>query len=115
MQRESMFKWRRVAKSYRQFIQINEVNEFFDFILKNSYLYIQVQLVFRMKLSVVNTFQFAICALAFTTFSIDMSKPENRMPLTFTLLLTTVTFKLVVNKNLPKISYLTYLASTCLN
>jgi hypothetical protein len=52
---------------------------------------------------------FAIGSLAFATFALEMEKPESRMPLTFTLVLTTVTFKLVVTKNLPKISYLTYL------
>ena len=47
--------------------------------------------------------------LAFATFSVAEDKPENRLQLSFTLVLTTITFKFVVNQNLPKISYLTYL------
>ncbi|CAD5124063.1 DgyrCDS12366 [Dimorphilus gyrociliatus] len=50
-----------------------------------------------------------ICSLAFATFTVDYKLPQNRLQLTFILLLTTVTFKFVVNQSLPKISYLTYL------
>lgn len=35
--------------------------------------------------------------------------PQNRLQLSFTLVLTGVTFKFVVNQGLPRISYLTYL------
>ncbi|ESN99604.1 hypothetical protein HELRODRAFT_176769 [Helobdella robusta] len=52
---------------------------------------------------------FSICSLAFATFTVKPEAPESRLPLTFFLVLTTVTFKFVVNKSLPKISYLTYL------
>lgn len=50
-----------------------------------------------------------ICSLAFTTFTVDFRKPENRLQLSFILLLTTITFKFVVSQTLPRISYLTYL------
>ena len=53
--------------------------------------------------------------LAFATFSVSEAKPENRLQLSFTLVLTTITFKFVVNQNLPKISYLTYLVSVNIN
>lgn len=52
---------------------------------------------------------FSISSLAFSTFTVNLSTPESRLPLTYILVLTTVTFKFVVNKSLPKISYLTYL------
>ncbi|ESN99603.1 hypothetical protein HELRODRAFT_176768 [Helobdella robusta] len=51
----------------------------------------------------------AICSLAFATFTVSLETPHFRLQLTYLLLLTTVTFKFVVNKSLPKISYLTYL------
>jgi len=50
--------------------------------------------------------------MTFSTFSVDYRKRENRLQLTFILLLTTVTFKFAVNSSLPRISYLTTLAST---
>ena len=50
-----------------------------------------------------------ICSLAFATFTVDLDLPQNRLQLTFILLLTTVTFKFVVSQTLPRISYLTYL------
>jgi hypothetical protein len=50
-----------------------------------------------------------ICSLAFTTFTVDYRKPQNRLQLSFILLLTTITFKFVVSQTLPKIPYLTYL------
>ena len=54
----------------------------------------------------------AICSLAFATFTVGLETPQFRLQLTYILLLTTVTFKFVVNKSLPKISYLTYLVCT---
>ncbi|ESN96441.1 hypothetical protein HELRODRAFT_189241 [Helobdella robusta] len=50
-----------------------------------------------------------ICSLSFATFSVSFTLPQNRLQLTFILLLTTVSFKFVANQNLPSISYLTYL------
>ncbi|ESO10686.1 hypothetical protein HELRODRAFT_167179 [Helobdella robusta] len=52
---------------------------------------------------------FLICSLSFSTFSVSLDAPHTRLQLTFILLLTTVSFKFVVNQNLPMISYLTYL------
>ncbi|KAK3580219.1 hypothetical protein CHS0354_018002 [Potamilus streckersoni] len=52
---------------------------------------------------------FLICSLAFATFSVDKSLPQNRLQLSFTLVLTAVAFKSVVNSSLPRISYLTYM------
>jgi hypothetical protein len=52
-----------------------------------------------------------ICSLTFCTFSVDLNKRENRLQLTFILLLTTVTFKFAVNSSLPRISYLTTLVN----
>jgi hypothetical protein len=52
---------------------------------------------------------FFICSMTFTTFAVVINKPENRLQLTFILLLTTITFKFAVNQSLPRISYLTYL------
>ena len=54
-------------------------------------------------------FQLFICSLAFTTFTVDLGRPHNRLQLSFILLLTTITFKFVVSQTLPRISYLTYL------
>ena len=47
--------------------------------------------------------------MAFTTFSVTYNLPQNRLQLSFTLLLTAVTFKWVVVRCLPTISYLTTL------
>ena len=55
--------------------------------------------------------QMFICGLAFATFSVDCRLPQNRLQLSFLLLLTTITFKFVVSQTLPRISYLTYLVS----
>ena len=55
--------------------------------------------------------QFLIGALSSLTFAVDPILPQNRLQLTFTLVLTAVAFKFVVNQNLPNISYLTYLVS----
>ena len=58
-----------------------------------------------------NISQVFICCLAFATFSISESLPQNRLQLSFTLVLTMITFKLTASSSLPKISYLTYLVS----
>ena len=55
--------------------------------------------------------QFFISALSFATFAVSPELPQNRLQLSFTLLLTSVTFKFVINQSLPKISYLTYMVS----
>ncbi|XP_074642258.1 cys-loop ligand-gated ion channel-like isoform X3 [Tubulanus polymorphus] len=52
---------------------------------------------------------FFICCLIFATFSVNEELVQNRLQLSFTLVLTAVAFKFVVNQSLPKISYLTYL------
>ncbi|XP_005111291.2 cys-loop ligand-gated ion channel [Aplysia californica] len=52
---------------------------------------------------------FLICSLSFATFSVDKKHPQNRLQLSFTLVLTAVAFKSVVNQSLPRISYLTYM------
>ena len=54
-------------------------------------------------------FQLFICSLSFATFAVSISKPQNRLQLSFTLVLTTIAFKFVASQSLPKISYLTYL------
>ena len=53
--------------------------------------------------------QFFICSMSFATFAVHFEKSQNRLQLTFILLLTTITFKFAVNQSLPRISYLTYL------
>jgi hypothetical protein len=50
-----------------------------------------------------------ICCMGFTTFAVDYKLPQNRLQLTFILLLTTVAFRTNVNNSLPRISYLTYM------
>jgi len=47
--------------------------------------------------------------MTFSTYSVNYLKRENRLQLTFILLLTTVTFKFAVNSSLPRISYFTTL------
>ncbi|KAL5964917.1 Gamma-aminobutyric acid receptor subunit gamma-2 [Taenia solium] len=47
--------------------------------------------------------------LSFATFSVSAERPENRLQLSFTLFLTSVAFKFVINQSLPKISYLTFM------
>lgn len=47
--------------------------------------------------------------MSFATFSVTYNLPQNRLQLSFTLLLTAVTFKWVVVRCLPTISYLTTL------
>ena len=55
--------------------------------------------------------QLLISCLSFATFAVGPDKPQNRLVLTLTLILTVVTFKFVINQSLPRISYLTYLVS----
>ncbi|VDP82236.1 unnamed protein product [Echinostoma caproni] len=50
-----------------------------------------------------------ISGLAFATFAVSPDKAELRLRLSFTLILTSVTFKYVITQSLPKISYLTYM------
>ena len=52
--------------------------------------------------------------MAFATFSVTYNLPQNRLQLSFTLLLTAVTFKWVVVRCLPTISYLTTLVTLLL-
>lgn len=56
--------------------------------------------------------QFFISALSMATFAVSPELPQNRLHLSFTLLLTTVAFKFVINQNLPRISYLTYMVGS---
>ncbi|GFO50407.1 glycine receptor subunit alpha-3 [Plakobranchus ocellatus] len=50
-----------------------------------------------------------ICSLILCTFSVSRDHPTNRLQLSFTIVLTTITFKFSANQNLPKVSYLTVL------
>ena len=59
--------------------------------------------------------QFLIACLSFLTFAVKVTLPQNRLQLAFTLVLTNVAFKFVVNQSLPRISYLTYLVILVLN
>ncbi|XP_078583750.1 gamma-aminobutyric acid receptor subunit beta-3-like [Branchiostoma floridae x Branchiostoma japonicum] len=52
---------------------------------------------------------FFIMGLSFTVFSIPPEEHKDRLGITFTLLLTTVAFKLVVSQYLPTVNYLTLL------
>ncbi|KAI8502325.1 hypothetical protein Bbelb_199130 [Branchiostoma belcheri] len=52
---------------------------------------------------------FLIMSLSFTAFSVSPDKPESRLSVSLTLLLTSVAFKFMVSQNLPTISYLTLL------
>ncbi|ESP03601.1 hypothetical protein LOTGIDRAFT_237606 [Lottia gigantea] len=52
---------------------------------------------------------FLISFMSLGTFSVDRTSHETRLSLGFTLILTTVTFKLVAARSLPMISYLTHL------
>ena len=54
-------------------------------------------------------FMIFICSLIFTTFSVDYALVQNRLQLSFILLLSNITFKRVVSDTLPKVSYLTQL------
>ncbi|KAM3184284.1 hypothetical protein ACTXT7_008664 [Hymenolepis weldensis] len=53
---------------------------------------------------------FMISGLSFATFAVSPDKAELRLRLSFTLILTSVTFKYVITQSLPRISYLTYMA-----
>ena len=44
-----------------------------------------------------------------TIFSVDCNFPQNRLQTTYTLLLTSISFKWVINRSLPTVSYLTSL------
>lgn len=50
-----------------------------------------------------------INSLSFTTFCVDPKKAQFRLTMSFTLVLTTIQFKFVINRCVPKVSYLTYL------
>lgn len=52
---------------------------------------------------------FLITVSSLTIFAIKPELPQNRLQTTFTLLLTSISFKWVINKSLPTISYLTSL------
>ena len=56
--------------------------------------------------------QLGIVCLGFAPFAVSEASPGNRLQLGFTLVLTSITFKFVVNQSLPKIPYLTYLVRT---
>lgn len=52
---------------------------------------------------------FLITSSSLTMFSINPKLPQNRLQTTYTLLLTSVSFKWVINRYLPTVSYLTSL------
>ena len=52
-----------------------------------------------------------ITTLSFATFAVDTNLTQNRLQLSFIILLTGVTFKMVSVQSLPKIPYLTHLVS----
>lgn len=52
---------------------------------------------------------FLITVSSLTIFSIDPKLPQNRLQTTYTLLLTSISFKWVINRSLPTVSYLTSL------
>ncbi len=52
---------------------------------------------------------FLITILSFTIFSVDCKSSHYRTSMAFTILLTSITFKWVVNRTLPAVSYLTSL------
>lgn len=52
---------------------------------------------------------FLITITTLTSFSIDPKRPYNRIPTVSTFLLTSVSFKWVINRSLPAVSYLTSL------
>ncbi|KAK2162475.1 hypothetical protein NP493_1519g00030 [Ridgeia piscesae] len=87
------------------------VNEYSDPLIRRTALCVKCQAARRPAYFFWNIFliTFLICSLSFATFAVDRSLPQNRLQLSFTLVLTSVAFKFVVNQSLPKISYLTYL------
>ena len=52
---------------------------------------------------------FLITISGLTIFSVDCNLPQNRLQTTYTILLTSVSFKWVINRSLPTVSYLTSL------
>lgn len=52
---------------------------------------------------------FLITASSITIFSIDCKLPQSRLQTSYTLLLTSISFKWVINRSLPAVSYLTSL------
>lgn len=52
---------------------------------------------------------FLITLISLTNFSIDLERSQNRLSGTFTLILTSISFKWVTNRSLPTISYMTSL------
>jgi hypothetical protein len=52
---------------------------------------------------------FLITVSSFNIFAIDCKLPQNRLQNVFTLLLTSISFKWVINRSLPTVSYLTSL------
>lgn len=52
---------------------------------------------------------FLITASSLTVFSIPISLPANRLQVTYTILLSSISFKWVINRSLPPVSYLTLL------
>ncbi|KAI0208387.1 hypothetical protein LSAT2_006925 [Lamellibrachia satsuma] len=87
------------------------VNEYSDPVIRRTALCVKCQAARRPAYFFWNIFliTFLICSLSFATFAVDRRLPQNRLQLSFTLVLTSVAFKFVVNQSLPKISYLTYL------
>lgn len=54
-------------------------------------------------------FNFLITAISLTNFAIEIRRPQNRLSGTFTLILTSISFKWVTNRSLPTVSYMTSL------
>jgi hypothetical protein len=52
---------------------------------------------------------FLITVSALTVFSISYDLPQNRLQVTYTILLASISFKWVINRSLPPVSYLTSL------
>jgi hypothetical protein len=52
---------------------------------------------------------FLITISSLTIFSVDCKMPQSRLQTTYTILLTSVSFKWVINRQLPTVSYLTSL------
>jgi hypothetical protein len=54
-------------------------------------------------------FNFLITAISLTNFAIEIRRVQNRLSGTFTLILTSISFKWVTNRSLPTVSYMTSL------
>lgn len=54
-------------------------------------------------------FNFLITAISLTNFAIEIRRVQNRLSGTFTLILTSISFKWVTNRSLPTVSYMTQL------